>query len=101
METQFNRILCTNLIRLRTINRYSQQEISEVIDVTQTSYNRMESGKIRISTFKLFQLAVFYGVQMDELVPAYASERHNEQSLRNDFMQLQERFDSFLERKRA
>ncbi|HUH17848.1 helix-turn-helix transcriptional regulator [Albibacterium sp.] len=94
METEFKSTVCKNLIRLRIHNRYSQKEISEVLEITQTSYNRIESGKIRINALFLFRLAQFYNILVDDFFSNNVIIRSDEQKLKKDFVQLQERLES-------
>lgn len=65
MTNYQNELLCANLIRIRKKNRYSQEDIAEVLDIAQSSYNRMEGGTTEISALRLFQLAKFYKIKVD------------------------------------
>lgn len=60
-----NELLRANLIRVRRKNRYSQEEIGGVLDIAQSSYNRIEGGATEISALRLFQLAKFYKIKVD------------------------------------
>lgn len=60
-----NELLCANLIRIRKKNRYSQEEIAAVLDIAQSSYNRIEGGATEIGAIRLFQLARFYDIKVD------------------------------------
>lgn len=80
MNRPINQILCTNLVRLRIKHRYSQREISEVLKVTQPSYNRMESGSTSISGERIYQLAKFYKVPIHDLFCEKGFDYRNESS---------------------
>lgn len=67
MNKPINQVLCTNLMRLRVKHRYSQREISEVLQISQPSYNRMESGAAKITGERIYQLAKFYKVPIHDL----------------------------------
>src|SRR5690606_6653023 len=53
-------VISGNLVRLRTQYRYSQREVADAILISQSTYNRMESGLVYIDVVQLHQLAVFY-----------------------------------------
>src|SRR5690606_41141104 len=55
-------VISGNLVRLRTQYRYSQREVADAILISQSTYNRMESGLADIDVVQLYQLAVFYGL---------------------------------------
>src|SRR3546814_20513423 len=91
MATKINKILSTNLVRIRLSNRYSQKEISEVLGITQPSYNRMESGTTCIRAERLYKLAQFYEVLVDLFFhekPVYNRDRPD---LTKEVMLLEER----------
>lgn len=64
MNKPINQILCTNLVRLRVKNRYSQRQISEILKMPQPSYNKMEAGSTSISGERAYKLAKLYKVSI-------------------------------------
>lgn len=42
-----------------------QREIAEILNVSQTTYSRYESGELDIPSAALIKLADFYGVSVD------------------------------------
>lgn len=64
MNKPINQILCTNLVRLRVKNRYSQRQIAEILKMTQPSYNKMEAGSTNISGERIYKLAKLYKVSI-------------------------------------
>jgi len=67
MKNDIYTIICKNLIRVRILNRYSQQQIAEVLSITQPSYNCIEAGKTKIKVSQLHLLAKFYKIAVDEV----------------------------------
>lgn len=53
---------------LREDQELSQQELANVLNVSQTTYSRYETGKLDIPTQALIALAKFYGVSVDYLL---------------------------------
>lgn len=53
---------------LREDQELSQQELASVLNVSQTTYSRYETGKLDIPTQALIALAKFYGVSVDYLL---------------------------------
>lgn len=66
MEAKWGDTISKNLIKIRKINRFSQSDISEVLEISQPSYNRIESGKIQINVLYLYRLAKFYNILIDD-----------------------------------
>ncbi len=60
-----NTLISKNLIVVRNQKRFSQNEIAAILRIKQPSYNRMESGKTRVSADQLAVLAEFYGLPVD------------------------------------
>lgn len=61
-------MLKDNLIMLRNINGYSQEEIAEKIEISRQAYAKWESGATIPDIEKCKRLADVYGVSMDSLV---------------------------------
>lgn len=55
------------LKELRKNKKISQYEIANFLDVTQTTYNRYETGKSEPSLETLVKLANYFGITLDEL----------------------------------
>lgn len=45
-----------------------QREIAEILNVSQTTYSRYESGELDIPSTALIKLADFYGVSVDYIL---------------------------------
>lgn len=60
-------MLKDNLIMLRNINGFSQEEISEKIDISRQAYAKWESGATVPDIEKCKRLADVYGVTIDSL----------------------------------
>lgn len=61
-------MLRENLIMLRNINGYSQEEVAEKIGISRQAYAKWESGKTVPDIEKCILLAEVYGVTLDSLV---------------------------------
>ena len=61
-------MLRENLIMLRSINGYSQEEVAEKIGISRQAYAKWESGKTVPDIEKCILLAEVYGVTLDSLV---------------------------------
>ena len=61
-------MLKENLIMLRNIHGFSQEEIAEKIDISRQAYAKWESGATVPDIEKCKRLADIYGVTIDSLV---------------------------------
>lgn len=56
------------LRNLREDKDLNQSEIAEILNISQTTYSRYESGILDISSISLIKLATFYNTSIDYLV---------------------------------
>ena len=63
-------MLKDNLIMLRKLNGYSQEQIAEKIDISRQAYAKWESGATVPDVEKAALLAEVYGVTLDSLLTA-------------------------------
>lgn len=61
-------VLSAKLKQLRKDNKLSQDELSSKLEFTQRGYSNYETGKVVISTYKLFLIAKFYNISIDRLL---------------------------------
>lgn len=61
-------MLKDNLIILRNINGYSQEEIAEKINISRQAYAKWESGATIPDIEKCMRISEIYGVSLDHLV---------------------------------
>lgn len=61
-------MLKDNLIILRNINGYSQEDIAEKINISRQAYAKWESGATVPDIEKCTRIAEIYGVSLDSLV---------------------------------
>ena len=61
-------MLSDNLIMLRNIHGFSQEEVAEKIDISRQAYAKWESGKTIPDIEKCNRLAELYGVTLDSLI---------------------------------
>lgn len=59
-----------NLIMLRKLNEYSQEEIAEKIGISRQAYGKWEKGETIPDIGKCVKLADVYGVTIDSLIRA-------------------------------
>lgn len=56
------------LKELREENKYTQQEIANILDVKQNTYSQYETGQRQIPISMLIKLANFYDVSVDYIL---------------------------------
>ena len=56
------------LKELRVNKKLTQEEVSKVLGISRTNYNRYETGKVKPDFNSLILLADFYGVSIDYIV---------------------------------
>ena len=61
-------MLKDNLVMLRKLNGYSQEQIAEKIDISRQAYAKWESGATVPDIGKAARLAQVYGVTLDSLM---------------------------------
>ena len=61
-------MLKDNLIMLRKLNGYSQEQVAEKIDISRQAYAKWESGATVPDIEKAARLAEVYGVTLDSLM---------------------------------
>ena len=61
-------MLKDNLVMLRNIHRFSQEEIAEKIDISRQAYAKWESGATVPDIEKCKRLADVYGITVDSLI---------------------------------
>ena len=61
-------MLKDNLIMLRKLNGYSQEQIAEKIDISRQAYAKWENGATVPDVDKAALLAKVYGVTLDSLL---------------------------------
>ena len=60
--------LVENLYRLRKAHQYTQQEISDLLNISRQAYSNYETSKRTPDLDSLMRLADIYGVSLDQLV---------------------------------
>ena len=60
--------LVENLYRLRKAHYYTQQEISDLLNISRQAYSNYETSKRTPDLDSLMRLADIYGVSLDQLV---------------------------------
>lgn len=67
-------MLKENLVLLRNINGYSQEQIAEKIDISRQAYAKWESGATTPDVEKAAKLAKLYGTTVDALLRTTTAE---------------------------
>ena len=57
-----------NIRRLRLDRELSQENVAFNLQISQSSYAKLESGQSRLSIDRLYQLAVYFNVPIEELI---------------------------------
>lgn len=65
-------MLKENLVILRKLNNYSQEQIAEKIDISRQAYGKWENGETIPDIEKCALLAKIYGVTIDSLINDYS-----------------------------
>ena len=65
--------ICKKIKELRLKNGYSQQAIAETLCMSQNAYSEMETGKTKMDIEKLYALAEFFKVPIQEFLPDVGS----------------------------
>lgn len=61
-------MLSENIIMLRNINRYSQEEVAEKVGVSRQAYAKWEKGDTVPDVERCLKIAELYGITLDALV---------------------------------
>lgn len=62
------KLLCERLLELRKENGLTQKQLGNKVGFSQTTYSGYENGTSVPTTFKVYYIALFYGVSFDYLV---------------------------------
>ena len=73
--------LVENLYRLRKAHHYTQQEISDLLNISRQAYSNYETSKRTPDLDSLMRLADIYGVSLDQLVNHPWTDPRTERSL--------------------
>ncbi|SEN74330.1 hypothetical protein SAMN05216436_1216 [bacterium A37T11] len=65
MINKIRQNISSNLVKLRNLNRYSQDQIAAVLSIKQPSYCEMESSVTKIRAEQLYILANFYKISIE------------------------------------
>ncbi len=61
--------ICKKIKALRKKYNYSQEEVAEVLNMSQNTYSEFESGKTKLDIERLSQIAALYNISVSELLP--------------------------------
>ena len=57
-----------NIRRMRLDRELSQENVAFNLQISQSSYAKLESGQSKLSIDRLYQLAVYFNVTVEELL---------------------------------
>ncbi len=57
-----------NIRRMRLDRELSQENVAFNLQISQSSYAKLESGQSKLSIDRLYQLAVYFNVTVEELI---------------------------------
>lgn len=60
--------LQTNLKILRILEGHTQEQVSEILMISRSSYSRLESGKALPDLDTLCRISDYYGISIDQLI---------------------------------
>lgn len=85
-----------HLMRFRRENRYTQQQIADELNVSQSTYNRFETGEVPINIYYLTCLAEIYNKSINDFFGEYSGIYADVLTLRKEYAYLKMRY-SLLE----
>ncbi|MFC7526929.1 helix-turn-helix domain-containing protein [Parapedobacter sp. GCM10030251] len=65
MNNRLKQTICDNLLKIRKARRLSQQELAEVLNMTQPSYRELEIGVRTINAVQLGEIAKFFRIPVN------------------------------------
>ncbi len=68
MEPQHKAVILQKIKELRRKHSYSQQEVSELLNMGQNTYSDLESGKTKLDIERLYQIADLYKVHLNVIL---------------------------------
>lgn len=68
---ELNKKIGENLSRFRTAKNLTQQEISEALGMSRTSYNQLENGHSHITVEKLYEISEVLKISVLDLLPGF------------------------------
>ncbi len=63
-----------NLKKLRKLNNYTQKQLGDFLNTTQTNYSKLELGKIALTEDLILKLAKLYNVSPNYILNSYEEE---------------------------
>ncbi len=79
-----NDLIATRLKKLRKRNRFTQEEVADALNISQSSYARIEQGKSFSWTNYLNPICSLYAIKPDDLTSiqsSYFDEHYNERKI--------------------
>ena len=84
------RIVCCNngvrqvIFKLKMIEEDSQNEIAKILNCSQTTYSRYETGDLNIPVDSLIKLAIYFNTSIDYLTGLTDEKKPYKRSVRTD-----------------
>ncbi|TPE01033.1 helix-turn-helix transcriptional regulator [Enterococcus sp. PF-2] len=66
-----------NIRSIREDNDVTQQQMAELLNVSQNTYSQYETGKIEWTASTLIKIAEYFGVTVDYLLDRTKEKKHN------------------------
>jgi len=66
IESDVNKLIAKQLLKLRQFKQLSQTELGAVIDVSNQQISKIESGKNKISASQLFLISLHYKIEISK-----------------------------------
>ena len=64
MKDSLKIVICGKIKQLRNQHSYSQEDVAIVLNMGQTTYSQLESGKTKIDIERLYQIAHLYKIHI-------------------------------------
>lgn len=68
MERELKTIICQRIRKLRKSKAYSQQEAADLLNMSQSAYSDLETGKTAIDIEKLSRIADLFQYPLTQLI---------------------------------
>lgn len=68
MPNEKKNLICKKIKELRIAHQFTQEQVAEVLCMSQNTYSEWETGKTKLDIERLYQLADLYSVSIYEIL---------------------------------
>ena len=70
METEFFDTISSKIKEKRKSKKFTQEEMSSILNITRTNYNHIENGNVEISLKKFIRICLILDIKPEEILDA-------------------------------